>query len=198
MTKTALVGLASVVVVASTMLAPAIASADRRHGTRVESDRLHSVPPQRFAPRRFFHGRAVPYAVIAPPVIVYAPPAYTPPVYARPVYVPVPVYYPPVSAPAPAPAPAASPPPPPVETIIEFANGRYELRGDGITTPYRWVWVPNPPTAPPAEAAPTVAPEPARRIELYRWTADDGVVHLTDRWEKVPEAYRAKATKPQS
>lgn len=197
MTKARLVGLASVVIVASTVLAPPMASADRRHGTGVESDRLHTVAPQRFFPRRF-HRRAVPFAVIAPPVIVYAPPAYGPPVSAPPVYVPVPVYYPPVSAPAPVPAPPASAPPPPMETIIEFPNGRYELRGDGITTPYKWVWVPNPPTAPPAEAAPAVAPEPAPRIELYRWTDDDGVVHLTDRLEKVPEAYRTKATKSRS
>lgn len=196
--KATLVGLASVVVVASTVLAPPMASADRRHGTRVESDRLHTVAPQRFTPRRFFHRRAVPFAVIATPVIVYAPPAYAPPGYAPPVYVPVPVYYPPMSAPAPMPAPPVSSAPPPMETVIEFPNGRYELRGDGITTPYRWVWVPNPPSAPPAEAAPAVAPEPARRIELYRWTDDAGAVHLTDRWENVPEAYRAKATKSQS
>jgi hypothetical protein len=92
-----------------------------------------------------------------------------------------------------------------MQTVIEFPNGRYELRGDGITTPYRWVWIPNPPTSPPADEAPpapSVTPpapaEPARRIDVYRWTDDEGVVHLTDRWEKVPEAYRTKAKKSPS
>lgn len=196
MTKATVAGLACVVVVASTVLAPGHAFADRRHGFRSEShNRLHSVPPQRFFPRRFHHhGRSV--VVVGPPVIVYSPPpGYAPPVYApEPVYYPPPVYAPPVSSAF-----------PPTETVIEFPNGRYELRGDGITTPYRWVWIPNPPTAPPSEAAPDAAPkavpappEPAQRAELYRWTDDDGAVHWTDRWEKVPEAYRAKATKTQS
>lgn len=30
------------------------------------------------------------------------------------------------------------------------AQGRYVLRGDGITTAYQWVWIPNPPSTPPA------------------------------------------------
>ena len=34
-------------------------------------------------------------------------------------------------------------------TVVYFPTGRYELRGDGINVPYTWVWIPNPPTAPP-------------------------------------------------
>ena len=212
MTKATLVGLAFVGVVASTMLAPGRAVADGRNGFRGNShhhhhNRLHSVPPQRFAPHRFshhghhgHHGRGAPFGLVAPPLIVYSTPGYAQPAYAPPIYAPPPVYYPP--PPPPAYLPPASAAPPPTDTVIEFPNGRYELRGDGITTPYRWVWIPNPPAAPPAEAAPDVAPkagparpEPAQHRDLYRWTDDAGVVHWTDRLEKVPEAYRPKVTK---
>jgi hypothetical protein len=193
-TKATLAGLVAVLVVAPSVLAPAAAFADRRPHDRGRSQRLHTVPPQRFFPHRF-HGHGARFRVIAPPVVTYAVPSYAPPVYAPP-----PVYYPPVYAPPP---PAYAPPP--MQTVIEFPTGRYELRGDGFTTPYRWVWIPNPPVAPPAEPEPEATPkaapappEPARRTEFYRWTDDAGVVHLTDRWEKVPEAYRAKAVKSQS
>jgi hypothetical protein len=198
-TKATLAGLVAVLVVAPSVLAPAAAFADRRPHDRGRSQRLHTVPPQRFFPHRF-HGHGARFRVIAPPVVTYAVPSYAPPVYAPPVYAPPPVYYPPVYAPPP---PAYAPPP--MQTVIEFPTGRYELRGDGFTTPYRWVWIPNPPVAPPAEPEPEATPkaapappEPARRTEFYRWTDDAGVVHLTDRWEKVPEAYRAKAVKSQS
>lgn len=202
MTRAALVGLACVVAIASIALVPDRVSADPRHRFKGHShrDRLHSVPPQRFFPRRFHHhghrGRSVPF-IVGPSVIIYAPPA---PVYAPPVYAPEPVYYPP-----PVYVPPVSSALPPTERVIEFPNGRYELQGDGVTTPYRWVWIPNPPTAPPSEAAPDVTPkaapappEPAHRTELYRWTDDDGAVHWTDRWDKVPEAYRSRVTKTQS
>ena len=100
--------------------------------------------------------------------------------------------------------------PPPMPSVVEYPGGRYELRGDGVWTPYRWVWVRNPPSAPPAEAAPPppaetpaeaappAAPERERRTEIYRWTDEKGTVHWTDRWETVPEAHRAKATKLRS
>jgi hypothetical protein len=114
------------------------------------------------------------------------------------------------AAPAPSYAPpAAYAPPPayavPTQRIIEFANGRYELRGDGMYTPYTWVWIPNPPVAPPdlpspmaPPPAPTSAPEPARRAPLtpttvYRWTDEHGVTTWTDSLEKVPPRYRAQA-----
>jgi hypothetical protein len=38
---------------------------------------------------------------------------------------------------------------PQFQTEVVFPEGRYYLQGDGVTVPYRWVWVPNPPTAPP-------------------------------------------------
>ena len=53
------------------------------------------------------------------------------------------------SSPAAAPAPAAAPRRRERE-VVQHSDGRYELRGgDGIGVPHRWVWVPNPPTAPP-------------------------------------------------
>ena len=76
--------------------------------------------------------------------------------------------------------------------------------------PYTWVWIPNPPP-PPAEApeplpppAPRSAPSspPAsaegaapRKSQLYRWVDGEGVVHLTDNLENVPEPYRKPATR---
>lgn len=50
-----------------------------------------------------------------------------------------------------------APPPPPMPTVIQYPHGRYELRGDGTTTLYHWVWIPNPPPPPPA-AAPPISP----------------------------------------
>ena len=40
--------------------------------------------------------------------------------------------------------------PQPASDVMEYPGGRYELRGDGITTPYVWVWIPDPPPGPPA------------------------------------------------
>ncbi len=87
---------------------------------------------------------------------------------------------------APAPPPAPTQPPPP--SVVEFPSGRYELRGDGMTVPYTWVWIPNPPSAPPSTAAPS-----APRHQLYRWTDEEGVLHATDRLEVVPPKYRSQA-----
>jgi len=42
-------------------------------------------------------------------------------------------------------------------TVVEYPHGRYELRGDGIKTPYQWVWIPKAPPPPPA-AAPSPPP----------------------------------------
>ncbi|HWN91669.1 MAG TPA: hypothetical protein VNQ15_09665, partial [Verrucomicrobiae bacterium] len=114
----------------------------------------------------------------------YAPaPAYTPP----------PAYSPPVVI-------ALVPPPPPVPSVIEYPTGRFEMRGDGITTPYQWVWIPNPPAAPPtpppppAPRAPVAAePSSSRPSQLYRWIDEDGVANWTDAWDSVPERYRAQA-----
>jgi hypothetical protein len=136
-------------------------------------------------------------------VVLYSPPLYSAPVYGPPAY-----SYEPAYAPAPAYeyAPSLAMTPPPLPTVIEHATGRYELRGDGLTSPYKWVWVPYPPAAPPATPPPDVtepapsrsvvsAPnEPApRRSTLYRWKDHDGVMHWTDNVANVPPEFRAKA-----
>ncbi len=120
--------------------------------------------------------------MIASPVIVDAPP----PV----VYSALPVFYnpPPTTGTV-----AVAPAPPPMPTVIQYPTGRYELRGDGVTTPYVWVWIPNPPSAPPPPPTP---PPPARDSQLYRWTDEQGAVHWTDRWDAVPEQYRPRTTRP--
>jgi hypothetical protein len=86
-------------------------------------------------------------------------------------------------------------------SVVEYPTGRYELRGDGSLAPYSWVWIPNPPPAPPSapppEAVTPVDSSRARLGRLYRWTDQEGVVHLTDRWEAVPQRYRAEAKPPE-
>ena len=138
---------------------------------------------------------------------VYYPATYDTPGYyatpSAPVYVAPTPYMPPMSSSI-AVTPAPAPPPP---SVVSFPSGRYELRGDGFTSPFQWVWIPNalavppvppaPPTAPPP--AVTAAPEPSsanpgeRRSQLYRWTDEQGVVHWTNRAEAVPAKYRAQA-----
>ena len=135
------------------------------------------------------HG--VPVTVFgAAPVIYYAPPvAYGAPIYdAPPVYDEPPIAYsPPASgAISLAPSPGASTP-----NVVQYATGRYELRGDGMTMPYTWVWIPNPPPAPPDVSEPA-DPTPSRRSKLYRWTDEQGVVHLTDVRDAVPQTSRER------
>jgi hypothetical protein len=36
---------------------------------------------------------------------------------------------------------------------VVHPHGRYVLTGDGVNTPYRWLWIPNPPSAPPADSS---------------------------------------------
>jgi hypothetical protein len=36
-----------------------------------------------------------------------------------------------------------------VEREVVYPHGRYVLEGDGVSTAYRWIWIPNPPAAPP-------------------------------------------------
>ena len=94
--------------------------------------------------------------LVHPPVYPYAAPyaAVQPP----PAVAPQAVY---------APAPYAAPPARPVQpvvvpasvrsqvtgqqqaTTVQYPHGRYELRGDGVHTAYRWVWIPNAPPPPP-------------------------------------------------
>ena len=139
----------------------------------------------------FFPRHFVPVVVYPSPTVVYASP---PVVYVQP-------------------PPVAVAPPPPMPTVVQYPTGRYELRGDGVTIPYTWVWIPNPPPPPPAppEAPPAppqgrapdrpdTAPsaELALRVpsELYHWVDDRGVAYWTDRLDKVPERYRSNARSP--
>lgn len=91
--------------------------------------------------------------------LAYGRPVYVAsPVYAAPIYVERPIYYQQVYVP-----PAASTQAPPYATVVQYPHGRYELRGDGIQTPYQWVWIPNPPPPPPPPAAaPAPPPAPSR------------------------------------
>jgi hypothetical protein len=163
---------------------------------------VHERRPHRRGPRR-----SIVTGAFAPPLIVTNPPAeaYGPEdypdaggYYAAPdsppaayEYTPPVVYAQPVNNPAP-----VAPTPPPTPSVIQYENGRYELRGDGTTTPYTWVWIPNPPPPPPPAGppAPRVADNPpSRPSQLYRWMDEQGVVHLTDRLDSVPRQYRAQA-----
>jgi hypothetical protein len=163
----------------------------------------HPIFPHRPFVRPFF-----PFGVgVVAAAPFYSSPYYYPPDY--PPYYQQSYYDPPVSYSAPAaygaqpsgtiavaPAPPQSPPAP---TVVEFATGRYELRGDGVNAPYTWVWIPNAPTAPPAApSAPPVDPSsgssqvPPRVGHLYRWTDAQGVIYWTDRLDAVPEQYRSR------
>jgi hypothetical protein len=161
----------------------------------------HGAPGARgFAHRRF--GGVV---VLAPPLFWYGSDWYgfDPGYAAAPAYAPA--YAPSVAyAPAPGgsltlapPAPTAPPPP----SVVELPTGRWELRGDGLNVPYRWVWIPNPPSAPPSAApggepaapGPSSRPEPPGHTRVYRWTDAEGTLHMTDRLDQVPERYRAQA-----
>jgi hypothetical protein len=177
-----------------------------------------------FGGRPFFRPFVRPFFPFAvAPSVVYAAPYYYPPYYDYPppaYYDPPQTYYPPqptTSYYAPAPTTYYSPPPSgtvsvapaPSDSVVQYAHGRYELRGDGVSTPYRWVWIPNPPPPPPAAPpAPTGDPSSSipspgdpsfagsvapRQSQLYRWTDTTGVVHWTDRIDMVPEKYRAGA-----
>jgi len=68
-----------------------------------------------------------------------------------------------------APAPTYSAPPAHVQqtyaapapaqpTVFQYPHGRYELRGDGITTAYQWVWISNLTIAPPPLGVPPAQP----------------------------------------
>ncbi len=57
--------------------------------------------------------------------------------------------------------------PVPTATVVRYPNGRYELRGDGASVPYYWVWVPYqlaaappPPPIPSGAIPPTTLPAP--------------------------------------
>jgi uncharacterized protein DUF4124 len=195
-----LIGLLAILAATST------AAADPRfrgRGARsfTGQNRAPSVHTHRFNHHRGFphHGRG--FGVVVPaPIVVYTPPlfaasipAYTAPLYAAPpvIYGPPPVVYS-------SPPPFAQPAPAPLPRIVQHPTGRYELRGDGIATPYNWVWIPNPPPPPPPPAPPAETPHggppsgntlPARE-QIYQWVDDQGVVHWTNRVDRVPRRYR--------
>ena len=79
---------------------------------------------------------------------IVAPYAYSPyPYYYQPYYppylyaYPYPVYSPPVVVVEPAPIYVA-PPAPPVQREVVYPTGRYVLHGDGVYSPYQWIWIP--------------------------------------------------------
>jgi hypothetical protein len=172
-------------VAAAAMPSPADAQQQRQqHRERRGSDgsRHDDRPGLR---HRHHHHHPRPFVTFySPPSVVYYN-SYTPP----PVYYVAPVVYqaPPVYYSAPA-----------MPRVIEYPTGRYELRGDGVATPYEWAWIPNPPAAPPAPVEPpSVAPSAspltaAGSREAFRWTDDNGVTTWTDRLDSVPERYRAQ------
>ena len=208
---------------AGLMLAPAVAIAGRSHG-RPSGGSVHARPPgvhhgggfhhggaihhaaprpfpggpRHFGPRPFVR-RVVTTGVFAAPVVYYAPPF----AYGSPLSYDVTGYDPPIAY---APAPASYPPstggaislaPP---SVVEFPTGRYELRGDGMTVPYSWVWIPNAPTLPPDASPPpgpsSGTPPPSSHRQAYRWTDEAGVAHWTDRLDAVPQQHRAEAQEP--
>ena len=92
-------------------------------------------------------------------------------------------------------------PPPPMPQVVEFSTGRYELREDSGGTAYSWVWIPNPPSAPPGQLDPngqSIPPPQRPPVRLYRWTDDQGVVHLTNLWDEVPPQYRQQVKPPET
>jgi len=161
--------------------------------------RVAPLFPGRFAGK--FHHRPLvswfPSTVFldASPAVYSTPPAVSSPlvVYSSPTVVYV--------QPAPAPVAVAPPTPPPMPTVVEYSSGRYELRGDGVTTPHVWVWVPNPPSAapPPASDGPPAGPaSPASPSRIYRWTDVDGTTFWTNRLDTIREPYRSRALQPGS
>ena len=99
-----------------------------------------------------------PTSYYPPPVAYYPPAYYYPPSY----YGPPPGSSPPANY-APTSATVSVAQAPSTPTVVQYATGRYELRGDGVSTPYRWVWIPNPPTAPPPTAASNALPVASSR-----------------------------------
>jgi hypothetical protein len=171
---------------------------------------LPGSPEVRLAPKRVVprsphrrHHRVPVTTVVYTPAVLYDPVALyqPPPVEPPPITVnvsPV-VYVSPtvnVTPSAAAPAAVAAPAPP---SVVEYPTGRYELRGDGVAVPYSWVWIPNPPAAPPVAPAPPEEPRApaatvtAARSPVYRFTDDDGTVVWTNQVERVPGPLREQA-----
>ena len=71
---------------------------------------------------------------------------YRPYYYGAPAYYSAPYYSSPVVYSSP--PVATAPQTPAIQREVVYPHGRHVLYGDGVTTPYQWVWVPNPPPAP--------------------------------------------------
>jgi hypothetical protein len=128
-----------------------------------------------------------PVVYAAPPPMYYPPPASyygPPPAYAAP---PPPAYAPPAAQ------PQLQQDVEPIQREVVFPTGRYVLRGDGVNTPYTWVWIPNPPKAPPGGAAPSDPRSRDTDRGVYAWTDGNGVTTWTDRLSQVPPELRATA-----
>jgi len=203
--KAAVSLIASGVAVACVALGPATAAAQHR-GQGHHAVGRHNVGARSFGHQHFHRRPGGARLIVAAPFFPFsyysssfdysspmddapAPAYYPPPMYSGP-----PAY-------APAVPTAYAPPPPqpprqqdvdPMQRDVVFPSGRYVLRGDGIETPYTWVWIPNPPTAPPGGAAPGSGARDAERA-VYAWTDGSGVTTWTDRLSRVPPEYRATA-----
>jgi hypothetical protein len=91
----------------------------------------------------------------------------------------------------------------PTPTLVDLPGGWYQLRGDGVTMPYSWVWIPKPPPAPadPATSSygsdgPPRSAEPSARDgrgSAYHWTDDRGVTTFTNRLDRIPKRFRDQA-----
>jgi len=202
MSRSRRAGVILVVAAAALAVAPIDALAQRmgggaRSGSHGGSHRgsHHGGPGGRSFVHRPFGGG---FIVLAPPLWYGSDLSYDP----GPAYAPASAYGPAVYGPGVGGTLALAPPPTP--SVIQYPTGRWELRGDGLAIPYRWVWIPNPPTAPPPPTSPSGElvtpaplvsgrPEPPGNTKIYRWTDGQGVLHLTDRLDTVPERYRAEA-----
>lgn len=161
-------------------------------------------PPSSTPKHRLHRGSVVPFAGFVPaPSIVVAPPVVSADASgggATIVFAPAPA-----SSPAPVSAAVSGPTALPTPTLVDFPTGWYQLRGDGVTTPYTWVWIPKPPAEPasvagisPPASGPTGAAPPApqdsreERGVAYHWT-DSGVTTWTNRLDRVPKRFRDEA-----
>lgn len=201
-----------VIVALAAAVSPSLAHAQRagstRSGTGASIHKRFSVTqksvfPQPVDPWKFWgppskhhhvnhHGAFAPFVgtsgFIGGSSVIVASPALPVVVDASPVlYAP-----PPMWAPVALPAPATLP----TQTLVDHPTGWYQLRGDGATTPYTWVWIPKPPAAPAPPTEPTrLADSNVRdpRGPAYQWTDDKGVTTWTNRLERVPKRFRDQA-----
>jgi Ni/Co efflux regulator RcnB len=179
-------------VAAAALPSPAAAEQRQQHRERRGSDRSRHDDRPDLRRRHHHHHRHHHRHHARPFVTFYSLPSAVYYTY----YSPPPVYYaPPVYQ-----APPVSYTPPAIPRVVEYPTGRYELRGDGVTTPYEWAWIPNPPPAPPPPVEPPATAPPSLPApitasasrEAFRWTDDNGVTTWTDRLDTVPERYRAQ------